>query len=167
MDSQELSGLQKLLQNDEFMFWFDLVGIICTVITVIMTIITFFNSKAARNYEKLVKYQKALSVYDKIQDIISRMLSGNVQQGTSYSSPIKENLESIKKIVFSKDIKKINKIIQSKDKSFDSTIASIDLDVQDLRNRKLDNKYLQMQKMFSEIQTYLKDKEEKCKGKIY
>ena len=167
MDSQEISNLQKLLQNDEFMFWFDFAGIICTVITVIMTIITFFNSKAARNYEKLVKYQKALYVYDKIQQIVTLIISGTVQQGTNYSKTVKEYFEAIKKLVFSKDIKKINKIIQDKDKSFDSTIASIDLDVQDLRNRKLDNKYLQMQKIFSEIQTYLKDKEEKCKGKIY
>ena len=104
MEAQELSTLQKLLQNDEFMFWFDLIGINCTVITVILTIITARNSKAARNYEKLVKYQKALSLYDKVQDIITLLLSGNRQPGTSYSRSIKIYFESLKKIIFSHDI---------------------------------------------------------------
>lgn len=166
--------------NPVFVFWFNVVSIMATIISVFMAVWSCKNARAARNYEKLTKVQKALTVYNEIQDIINSLICGKVCLGINYSLELKTKFDEMKKNLYSKSIKHINKIIKKRIDEynkemgyknnkidFQTLITSINLELQLFQNNRVDKKYFVMQSCFEDIQTYLKVQEENCKGKIY
>lgn len=155
----------NIINNEVFMFWFNVICIVATITSIICAIISCKITNKTKNLNKYTMYSKAYDFSKSLKESYRVLINHCADPGKNYSDEISNLIEQILNLLPTNEITELTKILNNKFTDYKIFVSSISVTIC-LKRKKLDSQYYDFSSNISELSNYLKKKKESYEGKL-
>lgn len=155
----------NIINNEIFMFWFNVVCIVATIASITCAIISCKITNKTKNLNKYTMYSKAYDFSKTLKESYRVLINHCADPGKNYSDEISNLIEQILNLLPTKEITELTKILNTKITDYKIFVSSISVTIC-LKRKKLDSQYYDFSSNIFELSNYLKKKKESYEGKV-